>query len=216
MSMSSAPLTSSTTPLPTSATAAVDGSGPPPESSFSSPSDPRTGGPSNLNRPYFPPQNFARSPPPSSTPSSTPAPMETERTATESSTATSSGPYGPTGTGRSFPALLPPYPRVIKLQERRISTEGTPRAQCTQVEIQGPDQEARPVRGPDGKPVVIEIEETDPFMASGSSDSSEVDDVSRRAPQDWDQAMGGVFGRDGPGGGGPPDISPCGCMWFLT
>jgi len=212
MSMSSPPSTSSATPPPTSASTPADGSGPPPESSFPLPGDPRTGGPNNLNRPYYPAQNFARSPPPSSTTQS----METEHTATESSTATSSGPYGSIPTGYSFPTLLPPYPRVIKLQERRISTEGTPRARCTQVEIQGPDQEARPVRDPHGKPVVIDIEETDPFMPPGAPDSTEdVDDVRKRAPQDWDQAAG-VFGRDGPGGGGLPDISPCGCMWFLT
>ncbi|EAQ85123.1 hypothetical protein CHGG_09137 [Chaetomium globosum CBS 148.51] len=211
VSMSSAPSTSSATPPPTSATAPVDGSGSSSESSSPSPSDPRTGGPNNLNMPYNnPPHNFPRSPP-----SSTPASMETEHTATESSTATSSGPYGPIDTGHGFPSLPAPYPRVIKLQERRISTEGTPRARCTQVEIQGPDQKARPVRGPGGKPVIVEIEETDPFMPPGPPGPDGIDDVSKRALQGWDQAVG-VLGRDEPGGVGVPDISPCGCMWFLT
>ncbi|KAK3292739.1 uncharacterized protein B0H64DRAFT_419921 [Chaetomium fimeti] len=215
MSESSAASTSSTTPPPTSRPAPVDESEPPPEDSFPPYTEPRAGDANNQNRPSYPPQNFGRSPDPTSTPPPTETKPAATGSATESSTATSSGPYGPIDTGHGFASLPPPYPRVIKLQERRISTQDTPRARCTQVEIQGPGQEARPVRGPGGKPVVVEIEESDPFMPPGPPAATGIDDVSKRAPQDWDQAVG-VFGRDGHDGGGLPDISPCGCMWFLT
>ena len=95
-----------------------------------------------------------------------------------------------------------PYPRVIKLEERRISTASAPRAVCTQVEIQGPRQEAKPVLDGQGRPVVIEIEETDYNLPSTSTDSSAA------------AATSAAVGRRG--GEAVPDVSPCGCMWYLT
>ncbi|KAH6843040.1 hypothetical protein B0I37DRAFT_393373 [Chaetomium sp. MPI-CAGE-AT-0009] len=212
MSKSSDAPDSSTTPPPTSRPAPVDESETPPESLFPPHTEPRAGDPNNQDRPSYPPQKFGRSPPSSTRPPEETGPAATEST-TESSTATSSGTFGPIDTGHSFPSLPPPYPRVIKLQERRISTQGTPQAQCTQVEIRGPGQEARPLRGPDGELVVVDIEEFDPFMPPGPPPETEVDEFSKRAPQDWEEAMG-LLGSDD--GGGLPDISPCGCMWYLT
>ncbi|KAK4039225.1 hypothetical protein C8A01DRAFT_47252 [Parachaetomium inaequale] len=93
-----------------------------------------------------------------------PPPFNTETsTSTSTATATSSNPFGPIDTGNDFPPLPQPYPRVIKLEERRVSTQGAPRAQCTQIEIRGPGEEARPFLGPDGRPVVVDIDESEPF-----------------------------------------------------
>ena len=97
-----------------------------------------------------------------------------------------------------------PYPRVIKLEERRMSTASAPRAMCTQVEIQGSRQEAKPVLDDRGRPVVIEIEETDYNLPSSTESST----------QGGAAASSAVVGRRG--GEVVPDVSPCGCMWYLT
>lgn len=138
-------------------------------------------------------------------------------------TATSSTPFGPIDTGSGFPPLRQPYPRVVKLEERRMWTRGAPRAQCTQVEIVGPGEEAQPWRGPDGKVVVMDIEEVDPFGGRPPKKEFQDDETTdgfwersewEEDAGDWEQEEAGdgeIFGRDG-----LPDISPCGCMWFLT
>ncbi|KAK4128443.1 hypothetical protein N657DRAFT_562371 [Parathielavia appendiculata] len=171
------------------------------------------------------------SPPPptqSRTITSSPRLSTTEFTSdTSSTTTTPTGPFGPVDTGDGFPPLPQAYPRVVKLEEHRVSTSGAPRAQCTQVEIQGPGEEARPVRDEQGRLVVIDIEEVDRFM-SGSGQpiatataTADVERVRRGGDGYGYGAAAGVFGRGGGGDGkGPPgnfpDISPCGCMWFLT
>ncbi|KAG7286147.1 hypothetical protein NEMBOFW57_008450 [Staphylotrichum longicolle] len=110
-----------------------------------------------------------------------------------------------------------PYPRVIKLEERRISTADAPRAQCTQVEIQGPRQEAKVLLDPEGKPIVIDIEETGPFIMSGAPTPTATAGVARRDETYYQDFGEGVFARgEGSGSAGVPDISPCGCMWYLT
>jgi len=232
-SSSSTPSPSTTTPPPPPP--------PPPSSTLSTPADVgesssgtdsfpphsyhKTDDESSRNKPYYPPQNqnnYARSHDPSSTP-----PPEPSSSTTASTTATSSSPWGPIDTGADFPPLLPPYPRVIKLEERRMSTQGAPRAQCTQVEIRGAGEEARPVRGPDGKIVVVDIDEIDPFAALSTGGggtaaaAAATGAVGKRSssppsPPSWGEdgfvsGGAGVFERDG-----LPDISPCGCTWFLT
>ena len=167
-----------------------------------------------------PPQTTSTPPPPpppqtssTSTPQSTSAPSpgggggdipssSSSGTTTTASSTTSSSPYNPIDTGDTWASIMMPYPRVIKLEERRISTASAPRAVCTQVEIQGPRQEAKPVLDGQGRPVVIEIEETDYNLPSTSTDSSAA------------AATSAAVGRRG--GEAVPDVSPCGCMWYLT
>ncbi|KAL2197824.1 hypothetical protein P885DRAFT_33663 [Corynascus similis CBS 632.67] len=184
--------------------------------------DHRTGGPEPWKKPYDSPQNHARSDDPTPTTpltdTSTTAAAEISSTL---STATASNPFGPIDTGSGFPDIPRPYPHVIKLEERRISTKDAPRAQCTQVEILGFGEKARPVKDPDGRLIVVDIEELGPFIGPPLDEdlSAEFADGVRerstweRDQGEWDGGVsdGGVFGRDV-----LPDISPCGCMWFLT
>ncbi|KAK4105169.1 hypothetical protein N658DRAFT_503354 [Parathielavia hyrcaniae] len=166
-------------------------------------------------------------PPPSTTESTTESTSSSDTSSETSSspdtstmtttpTADPTGPFGPIDTGDGFPPPLEAYPRVVKLEEHRVSTAGAPRAQCTQVEILGLGEEARPVRDELGRLVVIEIEEVDAFgeaagelptAATTGVDTAEVERMRRSGG-----GGGGVAGED------PlfPDYSLCGCMWFLT
>ncbi|KAK4154337.1 hypothetical protein C8A00DRAFT_14505 [Chaetomidium leptoderma] len=182
---------------------------------------------SKYSQKYFP-QNLGdvaepTTPHSSSTSSSSPTDASTTTT-----TGTSTNPFGPIDTGANFPPLPQPYPRVIKLEERRMSTAGAPKARCTQVEIQGRGEAARPILGHDGKPVVIDIGETGGYFggaqqqgtaaaaAATAATGSDRNGNSKRSV-DWERAMP-VFPREdgGGGGGGPPDLSMCGCLWYLT
>ncbi|KAK4209786.1 hypothetical protein QBC37DRAFT_293875 [Rhypophila decipiens] len=112
---------------------------------------------------------------------------------TTSSTPTS--PFGPVDTGPGFVPPLPPYPRVLKLEERRIG--GAPMPDCTQWEIQE-DGSAKPALDANGKMIVIQIVENEPpppGEEGGLGDHSH------------------PFIRRRESG---PDVSQCGCMWFLT
>ena len=157
----------------------------------------------------------------------------------------------------SFIPPPPPYPRVIKLAERRVSTQGAPRARCTQVAIMGPRQKAEPVRDHKGSEVIIEVMETETFFGFGGGDlkkkkgdgdgigetmtvtakSAQETGITGEAeekrevpvvvmPRGWEEMYGGrgyteedEVEAEGWGlekRNGVPDISPCGCMWFLT
>lgn len=227
---------STTTPDSTSTTSTatpVGASEPPPSSSYP-PSGARethssnghlsSSSSSSDDRPYTP-QNQPRSPGEPTGPSEQPG--YTKSTTTESTTATPTNPFGAIDTGDNLPPLPQPYPRVVKLAERRVSTLGAPRAQCTQVEIQGFGEEARTLRGPDGRPVVVDIEETEPFQPPGVSIAGTSGDNAKRSSfgGEWweEEAMRAVVaarGDDGGGGGGGGDGGPpgssCGCVWFLT
>ncbi|KAL2133785.1 hypothetical protein VTI74DRAFT_1682 [Chaetomium olivicolor] len=152
-------------------------------------------------------------PPPPTTTTTTPRTTIPRSTLTTELSATSTQPFGPIDTADPFRPLLPPYPRAIKLEERRVSTTGAPPARCTQVEIQGPDQEARVLRHEDGRPIVVVIDEIEGFgLPPGGVGAGE---LARAA---GDDVAVGVFERGeggGQGGGGPPDISRCACTWVL-
>ena len=129
--------------------------------------------------------------------------------------ATPTSPFGPVDTGPgSSPRRLPPYPRVVKLQERRVPTPGAAGPRCTQVEIQGPDQEARVARDSRGEPVVVDILETG--RPPPPLDDEDADISMKRSP-DWDRKTDHYRHRHHQvmSGSGVPDISPCGCMWLL-
>lgn len=100
-----------------------------------------------------------------------------------------------------FPPLQPPYPRVVKLEERRI--QGSPQPVCRQLRIE-PD--GRPVPNTDtaGKPieiVITEVGNTPPYrgnLAPRGLESLVAIDEPR------------LFRRDS------SEISDCGCVWFST
>jgi hypothetical protein len=230
ISMSSASSTTPTeitspAPTPTPAPTPVEGSNPSTESSSPASEGPQTDGTADPDdkddtddhtAKYRVPQRIARWPEHSSSTQPTPT--------TETTTTTPTNPFGaidtdaPNNNNNNFPPLPQPYPRVIKLAERRISTRGAPPARCTQVEIQGPGEEARVVRDGNGQAVVVEIEETEVFMGPpGGRGGPPTEDGERKREVVGEEVRGGdLLPREGGGGGGPPDISPCGCMWFLT
>ncbi|KAL2015930.1 hypothetical protein VTK56DRAFT_4520 [Thermocarpiscus australiensis] len=125
-------------------------------------------------------------------------------TTTTSSTATSTGPFGPIDTGDNIPPPPLPYPRVIKLEESRLLTSGAAVPACTQVEIQGDGQEAKVLRDSEGEPIVIEIMETEPVYTPAPTE-----DVFKRSSR-WEETFP-VLPRDD-----SQDMTPCGCMWFLV
>ncbi|KAK3692484.1 hypothetical protein B0T22DRAFT_475396 [Podospora appendiculata] len=105
----------------------------------------------------------------------------------------------------------PSYPKALKLEERRVY--GAPMPQCTQVEIQGPGQPAKPVRDSNGNVVTIDILETSPSGPSSSATQGQSDlqtHVGRRAA-DWRRERNPLPDRDN-----DADVSKCGCMWFIT
>ncbi|KAK3349328.1 hypothetical protein B0T25DRAFT_569974 [Lasiosphaeria hispida] len=148
---------------------------------------------------YWPPPAHADAPKATDSSSTSTVP-----TPTESSSATSTMMYGPIDTGDNFTPPPPSYPRVIKLEERRMY--GRSRPMCRQVEIQEFGQPARPVLDSNGKPIVIEIVENEPPPPESPSP-----DMGKRSAG-WSSPIS--YRDNNPSG---PDMrSQCGCMWFLT
>ncbi|KAJ9151237.1 Glucan 4-alpha-glucosidase-like protein [Pleurostoma richardsiae] len=125
--------------------------------------------------------------------STTPAPTQSTpppATSTSSSPSSTSYSYDPSYT-------MPPaaYPRVIKVEERRM--DFAPAPTCTQVEIL-PNGATRPIVDEDGDPIEIIIDEIEPSQ------------VSKARYEARDILAASIFARDG------PEMSNCGCMWYLT
>lgn len=154
------------------------------------PPNPPDGPPGKSGDPRW--QNgYPEGPKPTEKPTGTAAGSETPITTTEGPSST--GVFGPIDKDDIFTPPPPPYPRVIKIEERHM--HGRQKPTCTKVQIQDMGEPAKPVKGPDGKPIIIEIEQTplhDPEH-----------DVRKRSPP--------LSERDGPSG-----PSQCGCVWFLT
>ncbi|OIW25293.1 hypothetical protein CONLIGDRAFT_656944 [Coniochaeta ligniaria NRRL 30616] len=109
---------------------------------------------------------------------------------------TTTGPYMPIDTtGWELPP--PPYPRVIKIEERRI--DSSPMPSCRQVEITGDGEPAKPVKDANGNDVVIYIVENEP-PPPGVPATSQSTRISNSAIEYRDTS----------------DISDCGCMWYIT
>ncbi|GAB1315797.1 Glucan 4-alpha-glucosidase [Madurella fahalii] len=166
----------------------------------------------------FPPDSSTKSFTTSSTTSTTSTSSTTSSPSSSSSssspsTTTTTEPGSPFPSGYASISPRPPYPRVIKVEERRVPTSGAPMPQCTQVKIQEPGQAAKVVHDDDGEPVVVQIVETEPSWGPvGVPDTDEVDGLERRSfsSSSWDRRRRGLQSRDG------ADMSACGCMWFLT
>ncbi|KAI0441867.1 hypothetical protein F4803DRAFT_521482 [Xylaria telfairii] len=137
-----------------------------------------------------------------------PEPTSSPTSSSSSSTPTSSSSTSTEPDYFSHPALptplFPPYPRVLKVEERRNNQIGGPVPVCRQVEILDKGVPARPVLNDDGEPVEIQIAE----VMVGQE--KEVDYYSRRRSPDqqpWSRDEGGSEGNE---------LSDCGCIWWVT
>ncbi|KAI0026186.1 hypothetical protein F4780DRAFT_13291 [Xylariomycetidae sp. FL0641] len=124
------------------------------------------------------------------------------RTITETSSETTTGgysSYGPLPTD-----LYTPYPRVIKMEERRQAGSGDvkpPTPVCRQYELVTDGVAARPVVDENGDYVEVEIAEDEGDYTSESSKRSIIERF--LAERDNTAELGN-------------DMSDCGCMWWLT
>lgn len=110
-----------------------------------------------------------------------------------------------------IPPAFPPYPRVIKVEERRNPEIESPAPVCRQVEIMGPGIEARPITTEDGHPVEIQIaevmsddEDLDPYLLKRSKGQH----LKARDDDDGDDDDDGTAVGD--------ELSDCGCIWWVT
>ncbi|KAI1124234.1 hypothetical protein F5Y10DRAFT_249911 [Nemania abortiva] len=141
-------------------------------------------------------------------PTSTPPPTSSPTSSTSSETpqSSSAGPdyFGP---GPMPPPMLPSYPRVIKVEERRNSDKDAPSPTCRQVRIIGQGIEAVPVLNSENQPIEIQItelptgdeKETARYLFKRHSSSPH--------PHLWNR------GDDGSNG---DELSDCGCIWWVT
>lgn len=96
---------------------------------------------------------------------------------------------------------IPPYPRVIKVEEHRNAGKTAKKPWCQQVRIVGEYQEAVPNTDEDGNPIEVYIDEIEgDFNDSGESKRSIVEHfLANRSNAKLSS-----------------DISNCGCMWWLS
>lgn len=121
------------------------------------------------------------------------------------STSLSSGTGSPSSDPVPNYTPLPPYPRAIKMKERRVS--GAPEPYCVQVEVLA-DNSTAAVKDASGNPVKIWIVENEPGppMAETESKQTSHNDRDKRGAYEM------LYGRDDDDG----DMSNCGCMWFSS
>ncbi|KAK8053826.1 hypothetical protein PG996_013127 [Apiospora saccharicola] len=102
------------------------------------------------------------------------------------------------------------YPRVVKLEERRV-LDGRGRAPfCRQYNILGNGQGAEPVVDKEGNFVEVSIIEDERTSSSTSNSNSNPSRRIRR--RDIEKYLGhSIEARDV-----GKDMSNCGCMWWLT
>lgn len=127
--------------------------------------------------------------------SPTPNPAATTTTAGDSPSPSPTDPYMPSGTG-GWEMPPPLYPRVVKIEERRV--DHSPMPSCRQVEIQGDGQPPKPVKDANGNDVVIWIVENEPPPTG--------------APRNAVRGYHDPFYYRGE----TSDMSDCGCIWFTT
>lgn len=124
---------------------------------------------------------------------SSPAPSLAVTTTTDSgATPTPTGDWPPPGNGTFVPSPL--YPRVVKVEERRVYW--APMPSCRQVEIQSDGQPPQPVKDEDGNDIVVYIVENETTAPGTSKRDLRDDPLSYRAETS--------------------DLSECGCIWFTT
>ncbi|KAI0907811.1 hypothetical protein F4823DRAFT_601518 [Ustulina deusta] len=102
------------------------------------------------------------------------------------------------------PPLHLPYPRIVKMEERRDPEIGASAPTCRQIVIGEKGVEARPALNEKGEPIEIEIAEVMPESAEKETSMY----FKRRSvgAHLWDR-------RDGSSGN---ELSDCGCIWWVT
>ncbi|KAI0839808.1 hypothetical protein F5Y06DRAFT_15498 [Hypoxylon sp. FL0890] len=95
---------------------------------------------------------------------------------------------------------LPPYPRVIKVEERRNAGSTTTKPLCRQYRILGDNQEAVPNRDANGNIIEVYIDEDEGDYESSSKSR-------RDAIESYIGARSSAKGTD---------MSDCGCIWWLS
>lgn len=88
----------------------------------------------------------------------------------DTSTPTSSS--STAGATSATEGLLPPYPKVIKIEERRMPRGNYDQPYCVQMRISGDGVTAVPVKGEDGNAVVITLDESSGTTTSGKRDAA--------------------------------------------
>ncbi|KAI0450790.1 hypothetical protein F5B21DRAFT_507874 [Xylaria acuta] len=145
--------------------------------------------------------DFPHSPPPEPTSSSTPPSSSSTTSQTSSTEAPNPFSHPPP----ILPPLFPPYPKVIKVEERRNSQIEGPVPVCRQVEILDKGVQALPVLNEKGEPVEIQIAEV---LAESEEKESDYY-LRRRSPNQQ------LSSRDDDGSEGN-ELSDCGCIWWVT
>ncbi|KAK7942872.1 Glucan 4-alpha-glucosidase [Apiospora aurea] len=134
----------------------------------------------------------------------TPSPIVSTTTVTPTSTPTN-----------PFQATTPTsnkssYPRVVKLEERRVADGRGRTPFCRQYNILANGQGAEPVKDKEGNYVEVSIIEDERTSSSGSNSNSNPSRRIRR--RDIEKYLGhSIEARDV-----GKDMSNCGCMWWLT
>ncbi|KAI1416570.1 hypothetical protein F5Y13DRAFT_119201 [Hypoxylon sp. FL1857] len=95
---------------------------------------------------------------------------------------------------------LPPYPRVIKVEERRNAGSTTVKPWCRQYKIIGDNQEAVPNRDANGH--VIEV-----YINEDEGDYESAGEARRDIIENYIGARNSAKGTD---------MSDCGCIWWLS
>ncbi|KAE9581212.1 hypothetical protein CGMCC3_g2861 [Colletotrichum fructicola] len=95
----------------------------------------------------------------------------------------------------------PPYPQVIKFEERRVSLDETKNAFCRQVEICDDGENTVPVLNEEGQPVEVMIMENRQTVAIADS-------------KRWIHEDSLLISRDRPTR--TSQLSDCGCIWWFT
>ncbi|CAK7269161.1 hypothetical protein SEPCBS119000_003430 [Sporothrix epigloea] len=95
--------------------------------------------------------------------------------------------------------LPPPYPRVVKMEERRM--DNSPEATCVQYKLTlvGNEIKAVPNLDASGHPIQLNIAEIEPdptFCPKGKRDQSGAGEIFKKRDED--------------------DLSKCGCLWMAT
>ncbi|KAH8205243.1 hypothetical protein TruAng_000655 [Truncatella angustata] len=134
-------------------------------------------------------------------------------TATTSTSATQTVSSGVFDTSKPAPSdfQFTFFPRVVKMEERRLAGDPSVQPYCRQYQINGNGSPATPIKDSSGNYIEIKIVELEP---SGESEHERKNhrkqrQVHRRVIDDY--LNHGLTSRDS-----DSDMSDCGCMWWTT
>ncbi|KAI0011502.1 hypothetical protein F4779DRAFT_214692 [Xylariaceae sp. FL0662B] len=105
------------------------------------------------------------------------------------------------------------YPRVVKVEERRVAGFADAAPVCTQYEILNENDEPRPALDPNGNVIEVQLSEQ---LDDEESESSGPEKLRRRAAAVGEFLETLLETRGNHGARLANDMSDCGCMWWLT